>query len=63
MTIGNSNRLLDMSIQKLTDEYIEKSRLLRVTDRLEFLEEYRLLLPESVFLEKQKQYLKNWEAV
>ncbi|WP_167481418.1 hypothetical protein [Leptospira kemamanensis] len=52
-----------MSIQKLTDEYIEKSRLLRVTDRLEFLEEYRLLLPESVFLEKQKQYLKNWEAV
>lgn len=52
-----------MTIQMLTDEYIEKNRLLRLTDRLEFLEEYRLLLHEAVFLEKQKQYLKNWESV
>ncbi len=51
-----------MPFQKLSDEYIEKSKLLSITDRLEFLEEYRLLLPDSVFLEKQKQYLKDWES-
>ncbi|MDF3821317.1 hypothetical protein P3G55_15545 [Leptospira sp. 96542] len=50
-------------IQILENDYIEQSRRLSVTDRLEFLEEYCLLLPESFFLEKQKQYLKDWESV
>lgn len=50
------------SYQILTDEYIRKSRQLSVSERLEFLEEYRLLLSESVFVEKQKQYLLNWNS-
>lgn len=52
-----------MAFQKLEDGYIEKNKLLTLNDWLEFLEEYRLLLPESVFLEKQKQYLKDWESI
>ncbi|WP_167483032.1 hypothetical protein [Leptospira noumeaensis] len=51
------------AFQELTDEYIQKSKSLSVTERLEFLEEYRLLLPESVFTEKQNLYLKEWNSI
>lgn len=51
------------TFQELTDDYIQKSKNLTVTERLEFLEEYRLLLPESVFAEKQNQYLKEWNLI
>ncbi|MCZ8158195.1 MAG: hypothetical protein O9264_18900 [Leptospira sp.] len=50
------------AIQYLSNEYIEKSLLLSVTERLEFLEEYRLLLPESLFEERRNRYIENWNA-
>jgi hypothetical protein len=52
-----------VTFQHLTDEYIQKSKRLTISERLEFLEEYRLLLPETVFIEKYKQYMKDWESV
>jgi hypothetical protein len=47
--------------QNLSEEYVEKSRLLSVTDALEFLEEYRLILPLSVFEEKNRATLEAWQ--
>jgi hypothetical protein len=50
------------TFQRLTDDYIQKSKGLTISERLEFLEEYRLLLSENIFTEKQNQYLKDWAS-
>lgn len=46
--------------QLLSPEYIKKSAELTITERLEFLEEYRLLLPLSVFEEHHRRRLEEW---
>ncbi len=46
--------------QKLSEEYIRRSQQLTIMERLEFLEEYRQLLPLSVFEEDRKARLKAW---
>ncbi|TGN09371.1 hypothetical protein EHS11_12545 [Leptospira ilyithenensis] len=46
--------------QTLTNEYIHKSNQLSISERLEFLEEYRLLLPESFFIEYKQKCLEKW---
>ena len=47
--------------QLYSDEYIEKSAKLSVSERLEFLEEYRQLLPLSVFEEALHARRVAWE--
>ncbi|GEM_PF-3423797 len=46
--------------QLLSEEYIRRSQQLSVMERLEFLEEFRLLLPLSVFEEHYQNRLKEW---
>ncbi|MFO1480943.1 MAG: hypothetical protein U1F40_12145 [Turneriella sp.] len=46
--------------QELSEEYIRRSQQLTVMERLEFLQEYRLLLPLSVFEEHYAARLKAW---
>jgi len=50
------------SVQLLSEEYIARSAALTVTERLEFLEEFRLLLPLSVFEDERRQRLEAWRA-
>lgn len=47
-------------IQLLSEEYVRKSEKLSLTERLEFLEEFRLLLPLSVFENDRRERLKAW---
>lgn len=46
--------------QLLSEEYIRRSEQLSLMERLEFLEEFRLLLPLSVFEEHYRNRLKDW---
>ncbi len=46
--------------QDLSSEYVERSRQLTVNDALEFLEEFRLLVPLSVFEDKNRAALAAW---
>lgn len=46
--------------QVLTEEYVYKSSSTSLTERLQFLEEFRLLLPVSVFEEHYQNRLKEW---
>ena len=46
--------------QELSEEYIRRSQQLTIMERLEFLEEYRQLLPLSVFEEDRQARLKVW---
>ncbi len=50
------------SVQLLSEEYVARSAALSVTERLEFLEEFRLLLPLSVFEEERERRLAEWQA-
>lgn len=47
--------------QLYSAEYVEKSARLSVSERLEFLEEYRQLLPLSVFEEAMQARQAAWE--
>jgi len=47
-------------VQELSAEYIRRSQQLTIMERLEFLEEYRQLLPLSVFEEDRRARLKAW---
>lgn len=49
--------------QVLSAEYAEKSLQLTVMERLEFLEEYRLLIPISVFEQHYQKRLDEWHGV
>jgi len=49
-------------LQKLSDEYIAKSAELSISARLEFLEEYRLTVSESVFDSKTKRIQAAWRS-
>jgi hypothetical protein len=49
--------------QSLSHNYIQQSSKLSITERLEFLEEYRLVVSESVFKEKLKRIQKAWNFV
>lgn len=46
--------------QLLSEEYVQRSAKLSLMERLEFLEEFRLLLPLSVFEEQNASRLKAW---
>ena len=48
------------AVQLLSVEYVHRSEKLSLTERLEFLEEFRLLLPLSVFEENIRDRLKTW---
>lgn len=48
------------AIQLLSVEYVRRSENLSLAERLEFLEEFRLLLPLSVFEENRRDRLKTW---
>ena len=48
--------------QLLSKDYIKKSEQLNLMERLEFLEEFRLLLPLSVFEEHYANRLKEWDG-
>lgn len=47
--------------QILTEEYIRKSASTNLMERLDFLEEFRLLLPASVFEQHYQNRLKAWQ--
>ena len=47
------------AVQILSDEYIQKSAKLSIQERIDFLEEFILLLPESVFEEQKKKRLEE----
>jgi hypothetical protein len=49
------------SVQLLTEEYVRRSAQLTVQERLEFFEEFRQLVPLSVFEEKRRAVLETWE--
>jgi hypothetical protein len=48
------------ALQLISDEYLEKSRKLSTAEILDFLEEFRQLLPESVYLEQTQQRQDEW---
>lgn len=51
------------SVQYISDEYLERSLRLSVTERLEFLEEYRLLIPLELFEERKAKYIEDFVAM
>jgi len=53
----------NQALQRLSDEYIAKSAELSVSARLEFLEEYRLTVSESVFYSKTKRIQEAWRSL
>ncbi len=48
------------TVQILSEEYVQRSAQLSTMERLEFLEEFRLLLPLSVFEEDHTNRLEAW---
>lgn len=51
------------AIQILTAEYVQRSAALTPSERLEILEEFRLLLPLSIFEERLRAYRAVWFAL
>ncbi|MFO1471003.1 MAG: hypothetical protein U1F27_08215 [Turneriella sp.] len=49
--------------QLLSAEYVEKSAKLSIGEILDFLEEYRLLVPVTVFEEKKQACLSAWQII
>jgi len=49
-------------MQYLSDETIAQSRRLSVSERLEFLEEFRLMVAESAFQKRIEEYQRKWEG-
>jgi len=48
------------SLQLISDEYLEKCKKLTTREILDFLEEFRQLLPESVYIEQTQARLAEW---
>ncbi len=48
------------ALQIISDEYLEKCKRLSTEEILEFLEEFRQLLPESVYREQTERRLAEW---
>ncbi len=48
--------------QLLSVEYVRRSEKLSTTEVLEFLEEFRLLVPLTVFEEKHRACLAAWQS-
>lgn len=47
--------------QLFSAEYLQKSAKLSTTEVIEFLEEFRLLVPVAVFEEKQRACVSAWQ--
>jgi len=50
-------------LQYLSDEIIERGSSLSVSERLEFLEEYRWIVSETAFQQRIDEYKKKWEGL
>lgn len=48
------------SLQLISDEYLERCKKLTTPEILDFLEEFRQLLPESVYREQTRERLDQW---